>query len=527
MTTAAIGLRSRRFPTEATVQTAKSDPNKRPKKRRQISPVAIGASLLTLLPITLLLSLASRNVVPSTIARQRPVMTAYMEDSKTLNFAMKPLPPRTITEQQLTEKQFGNVRTCSALLEAFPIDEYPQTDPFLPWIHDVFPATDGKFVHFVAQNRRRCQTGKGMEDVMKFWEPQIALFQPIPVVQEKDRIRLASSLDEATAKETRFICRFHTMTDDAIYETLSEFPFNYEYVTWRKGYSAMFEREGKDNLQFWLSQLLFQCPVPKELQELIATQQHVDSNDLSQIFIDVIPIRTAARSRAFLFSKEHVGDDLLSKQPLFNLKLEFGDHHYLPKAEASGRWANIPICRPPPAKKHRLVACTWTASAYTRRGDKVGISDTEARLREWILFHKMVGFDHIYVYDNTASGVPSSLPAIAKEFPDFVDYHRWPCSICNNNRPSHRIPGERSSQYAAEASCRERYGQSTDWMAFVDTDVYLVPMSHDTWKPLLDHFDDIGTHILKMRSSRAKPRIEHMVYVAYVASDVFVSTVFV
>ncbi|KAI2510193.1 glycosyltransferase [Fragilaria crotonensis] len=291
---------------------------------------------------------------------------------------------------------------------------------------------------------------------------------------------------------------------------MSEFPFNYEYISWRKGYNEMFQREGKDNVQFWLSQLLFRCPVPQELQQVIATQQHVDSNDLSHLFIDVIPIRTAPRVGAFLFTKDHVGDDLLSSLSRFDLKMEFGDQHYLPKAEDSGRWGNIPICRPPPVEKHRLVACTWTASAYTRRGDAVGISDTEARVREWILFHKMVGFDHVYLYDNTAPRLRSSLAAIAGEFPHFVNYHRWPCSICNNNRPTHRNPGERSSQYAAEASCRERYGQSTDWMAFIDTDEYLIPMAHDTWKPLLDHFDKAGTHVLKMRSSRAKPRIEHM-----------------
>ena len=514
MANATIGLRSRRFPTETTIQTANSARSRRAKKQRGISPAALVISLLALLATVLWFWVATHDVPPPTIPQQRPVMTAYMEDSSNLNLAMKPLPQRTSSKQHLIGKEYRKVTTCGSLFQTFPIDEYPETDPYLPWIHDVFPDSNGTFVHFVAQNRRRCQTGKGAEKVMKFWEPQLALFQPIPVVQEKDRIRLASSLDEATAQETRFICRFHSMKDDSIYETLSEFPFNYEYVSWRKGYNEMFQREGKDNVQFWLSQLLFRCPVPKELQQLIATQEHVDSNDLSHLFIDVIPIRTAARVGVFLFTKDHVGDDLLSTLPLFDLKSEFGDQHYLPKAEDSGRWANIPICRPPPAKRHRLVACTWTASAYTRRGDVVGISDTEARVREWILFHKMVGFDHVYVYDNTAPGLPSSLPAIAREFPDFVDYHRWPCSICNNNRPSHRNPGERSSQYAAEASCRERYGESTDWIAFIDTDEYLVPMAHDTWKPLLDHFDKVGTHVLKMRSSRAKPRIEHMTYVA-------------
>lgn len=450
-----------------------------------------------------------RKPLPKT---ERPVLTAYLEDtSKTMNLDVKPLPSRTTTAESLTQQSFPGVQQCSKMFQTWPIDDYPTTDPYLPWIHDVFPSADGQYIKFVSQNRRRCGTGIGLEEEMKFWEPQMALFQHVPVVEEADgRIRLASSIEEATTKETRFLCRFHTLFDDNVYETLSEFPFNYEYVSWRKGKDEMFMYEGKDNVQFWLSQLMFHCPVPKELQSIIATEQHVTPDDLSQVFVDLVPIRTPARYKEHIFTAEHIGSASMSSTPLFDLKKEFGDKHYLPAAKDSGRWANVPICKPPSKKKHRLVACTWTASAYTRRGDVVGISDTEARVREWVLFHQMVGFDHVYVYDNTAPGVPSSLKEIANEFPDFIDYHRWPCSICNNNRPSHKNPGERSSQYAAEASCRERYGPSTDWMAFIDTDEYLVPMADDTWEPLLEKMDEKGTHILKMKSSRAKPRLEHL-----------------
>ena len=171
-----------------------------------------------------------------------------------------------------------------------------------------------------------------------------------------------------------------------------------------------------------------------------------------------------------------------------------------------------PICLPPPVpKQHKLTVCTWTSASYTRRGDAVTLSDTESRLREWILFQRLVGFDQVVIYDNTSPDVNESpLSHIAKEFPDFVRYHPWHCALCNNNRPSHPSPGERSSQYAAEASCRERYGPTTEWMAFIDTDEYLVPMASETWQPILDSFEEREIHILKMRSSRAKPRIELM-----------------
>jgi hypothetical protein len=129
----------------------------------------------------------------------------------------------------------------------------------------------------------------------------------------------------------------------------------------------------------------------------------------------------------------------------------------------------------------------------------------------------MVGFDHLYVYDNTQNQ-PSPLRSVAMEFDDRVAYHPWPSKICNNNRPNHPNPGERSSQYAAEASCRERYGPMTDWMAFIDTDEYLVPMAPQTyqgnniptWHSVLEEMDAKDIRILQMKSSRAKPRHDLM-----------------
>lgn len=84
-------------------------------------------------------------------------------------------------------------------------------------------------------------------------------------------------------------------------------------------------------------------------------------------------------------------------------------------------------------------------------------------------------------------------------------------TTCNNNRPSHNNPGERSSQYAAEASCRERFGSSTEWMTFIDIDEYMVPMQNDTWRPLLKEMTERDhVNVLKMRSSRGLPRMDLM-----------------
>lgn len=273
----------------------------------------------------------------------------------------------------------------------------------------------------------------------------------------------------------------------------------------------MFQRQGKDNTQFWLSTLVFECPLPKEVVQAAVSRD---------LWLDIIPIRTPPRYSNFLFTQDHMGLEYIRSIPIFNTTREWGDGHVLPRFSDSGRWANIPICKrtpsPPSTERHyKLVACTWMAASYTRRGDAVIMDDTVQRLREWVLFHQMVGFERIYVYDNTISD-RSPLEEICNEFDDFVVYHKWPAQVCNNNRPGNPSPGERSSQYAAEASCREQYGPMTDWMAFIDEDEYLVPMSNqsETWHGVLKDMDSRGMKILKMRSARAKPRLDLMEYVA-------------
>ena len=133
-----------------------------------------------------------------------------------------------------------------------------------------------------------------------------------------------------------------------------------------------------------------------------------------------------------------------------------------------------------------------------------------------------------YVFDNTGANatvfrlkdevdpdskndryrIQDDLSPITDLFPSSqVTRIEWPATICNNNRPAHNDPGERSSQYAAEAACRTRYGPYTDWMASMDPDEYFVPMGeYKSWREILDKVDkNEGRKVLKFRSTRARP----------------------
>jgi hypothetical protein len=430
------------------------------------------------------------------------ILTAYLEPIDESQWAKKPLPVRTSTAEDLKEIRYSKVNSCSNLIEQWPVDEYADVDPFLPWIHDIFPSHDGKFVQIVAQNRRRCNTGKSPEDkeIHRKRGPQLSLFQNVAVKRTSDgdststRYRLASH-EEADGVATRFICRFSNGE-----ETLSVFNFSYEWASHRKKQSFIFHENETDNKQIHTSQLLFRCPVPESLVETVRTGESV-KDDYATIFMDLVPIRTPPRfGKPNAFLPPYYKEFRDSERP-FDATKEWGNNHILPTIEDSGRWQNIPICKPslltygkqdddaaslitPPAdtketapapiKQHRLVSCLWASAGYSTRGNRFAINDGQRRLLEWITYNKIIGVEHFYVYDNSeAFAHDISLKFIADMFPDHVTLINWPSQICNNNKNNVDNPGERSSQYAAEASCRLRFGPHTDWITQVRENLIL------------------------------------------------------
>ena len=424
---------------------------------------------------------------------QKRILTAFLEPIDESQWKKKPLPVRTSKSEDLTEVPFSKVNSCSKLIEQWSADEYPDEDPFLPWIHDVFPTEDGKFIQVVAQNRRRCNTGASAEnkEIHRKRGPQLSLFETVAVKRidapdsTSPRYRLASHEEaDEDGMATRFICRFSNGD-----ETLSEYNFNYEWASLRKRQQKMFHENESDNKQIHTSQLLFRCPVPERLVETVKTGSSV-KDDWATLFMDLVPIRTPPRfGHPSKFLPPYY-KDFRDKEP-FDATTEWGDKHILPAIEDSGRWQNIPICKPslmtykskndaaaPPApkdkveivteKKHRLISCLWASAGYATRGERFHINDGQRRLLEWVTYNRQIGVEHFYVYDNSDAHNPDvNLRFIADMFPDHVTLINWPAKICNNHKNNEDNPGERSSQYAAEASCRLRFGPHTDWITQV------------------------------------------------------------
>eukprot|EP00956_Cyclotella_meneghiniana_P029214 scaffold70131_cov66-Cyclotella_meneghiniana.AAC.18 len=153
-------------------------------------------------------------------------------------------------------------------------------------------------------------------------------------------------------------------------------------------------------------------------------------------------------------------------------------------------------------KIHKVIACTWASATFRTRGNRANVGDGERRLKEWLEFNLLAGFDHIYVYDNSGAFTnENSLAEVVNLFPGKVTRVDWPCKICSNLDGN---MGERSSQYAAESSCRLRFGTHARWL---DTDEYLVPMGKFTsMGDVSEYLDGMGMHIAEFKSSPAKPR---------------------
>ena len=377
------------------------------------------------------------------------ILTAYVELSNRSTWNSKPLPVRDVKADDLIRIPFPKLNSCSRLPEQLPVDNYPDADPFLPWIHDVFPTNDGKWIQFVAQNKRRCHTGNSVdqEAILDHTAPQSSLFQHIPLVKlnnstaETPRYRLCSHEEaDLESVSTRFICRFKPSGDI----TFSTFNIDYEWSAMRKRQAVMFHENGRDNGFIHTSQLIFKCPVPDHLIEKVRNGSSV-VDDWATIFVDLIPIRTPPRygpPDEFL-SPFYSASMKKQSRSSFDPHKEWGGNHILPEIEDSGRWENFPVCKPslmtyePQAlekPKHHLVSCLWASTGYTTRGNRYAINDGQRRLLEWITFNKILGFDHFYIYDNSGAFTnQSSLQPIADIFPDDVTLINWPSRVCNNN----------------------------------------------------------------------------------------------
>lgn len=148
----------------------------------------------------------------------------------------------------------------------------------------------------------------------------------------------------------------------------------------------------------------------------------------------------------------------------------------------SDRSPSVPVCVLPDydnnQKKYKVSLCTATSR-----------SDRE-HLVEWIEYHKLIGVEHIYVYNTAISSDESKrlFEALSDYIhEDYVTIIPWPFTNCvrymaGGRWTTYSKPGDADvfkppraiSQTAALASCYTRFRHTSKYMIHIDDDEYLV-----------------------------------------------------
>ena len=102
--------------------------------------------------------------------------------------------------------------------------------------------------------------------------------------------------------------------------------------------------------------------------------------------------------------------------------------------------------------------------------------DENDYLPEWLDYHILMGVDRFYIYDNESK---VSLRETLKEYIE----RGW---VVLTDIPGHKV------QLYAYDHCLHTFGANTFWLAFIDTDEFLVPKTGQSLKELLKDYEAYG-----------------------------------
>jgi hypothetical protein len=103
-------------------------------------------------------------------------------------------------------------------------------------------------------------------------------------------------------------------------------------------------------------------------------------------------------------------------------------------------------------------------------------------LKEWIDFHRLVGVNHFYLYDNLSTDNPKEVldPYIKAGIVELIHWSR-----------DYETPEEWNKiQCAAYNNALKRARDVAHWIAFIDTDEFLYPVEKTNLITVLKNFDD-------------------------------------
>lgn len=116
-----------------------------------------------------------------------------------------------------------------------------------------------------------------------------------------------------------------------------------------------------------------------------------------------------------------------------------------------------------------------------------------AFLKEWIDYHRTIGVEHFYLYNNNSTDnyIDILEPYISEGIVTLIDF-----------------PYEKS-QMKAYKDCYEKYKSETKWMAFIDADEFICPRYDHNIKSWLKKFDKYPAIVIYWLNFGTNGKIKH------------------
>jgi hypothetical protein len=107
------------------------------------------------------------------------------------------------------------------------------------------------------------------------------------------------------------------------------------------------------------------------------------------------------------------------------------------------------------------------------------VKNEASYLLEWIEFHRLVGIEHIYLYDNgSTDNTPSVVePYVAQRFVTLMPWSSFDATA---------LP-----QYQAYAHALCNFGPYWRWLSFIDADEFIFPLQSDSLQDALTAYEDL------------------------------------
>jgi hypothetical protein len=111
--------------------------------------------------------------------------------------------------------------------------------------------------------------------------------------------------------------------------------------------------------------------------------------------------------------------------------------------------------------------------------------DEAPYLKEWIEFHKLVGVEHFYLYDNCST---DDFQEVLQPYihSGEVELFTWPIRAVSWDNWLHKV------QPGAYTHCLKRVKGETKWLAIIDIDEFLTPVQEMTVPEILSDYEEFG-----------------------------------